>query len=305
MFVGDKDLFEDLKPKTPFVRKKMVAAISGQIVLSGIKTRFETGNAPKYVKKLGGYDVDPKIRKLCTLAVSSLSAPLHQLFTEQFFPKDFNHPKSYSNFFSSLLAAEECQMEIDIREYTLVNTTLAITSGRKPVYTLVVPGLAEARPSVLRGDAVIVKAKGQPPYEGKCVNIESHSVQLQFHNDFDRRYVNGTLFDVQFNYNRIPWRRMQEAVKPDNQVLAKWDGVYRSDVALEKSKNVKKRFEEVNKIRWKPFNRLIEGNEQRKLAVSLIVSGAHHPFPFLLFGPPGFFIINNRDWKNNYYRRIY
>lgn len=52
-----------------------------------------------------------------------------------------------------LLHLEELQQEVDVRSYDMQNAELFI-SGK--LIALEVPGLAEARPSVLRGDALYV-----------------------------------------------------------------------------------------------------------------------------------------------------
>lgn len=54
-----------------------------------------------------------------------------------------------------LLHLEELQQEIDVRSYDMKDVTLSTNRARRYL-NLEVPGLAEARPSVLRGDALYV-----------------------------------------------------------------------------------------------------------------------------------------------------
>lgn len=53
-----------------------------------------------------------------------------------------------------LLHLEELQQEIDVRSYDMLNKELRANRGH--YLALEVPGLAEARPSVMRGDALYV-----------------------------------------------------------------------------------------------------------------------------------------------------
>lgn len=64
---------------------------------------------------------------------------------------------TYVETFKNLLHLEECQMNIDIRNYDLSGVELT-ESQSKYLLFLKVPGLAEKRPSVLYGDAVYVRS---------------------------------------------------------------------------------------------------------------------------------------------------
>lgn len=110
----------------------------------------------------------------------------------------------------------------------------------------------------------------------------------QFSQAFDRSFLNGHRFDVQFKYNRIPWRRMQFAVEQVNDITG-WDQMYRSSLASQKAQEKAKFFESLQACpptAWNPFNKLIAQNPEQCRAVSTIVTGSHRPFPFLLFGRP-------------------
>eukprot|EP00877_Chromochloris_zofingiensis_P001223 jgi/Chrzof1/11100/Cz05g23190.t1 len=61
---------------------------------------------------------------------------------------------------SRLVYLEEIQHTIDIQQYNMQGTTLVLAPGGG--FWLQVPGLAENRPSVLRGDSVYVVASGSP-----------------------------------------------------------------------------------------------------------------------------------------------
>ena len=58
---------------------------------------------------------------------------------------------NYKNKFSALLHVEEHQMNVDIRHYDMDNVTMSVYKQDRRLLTLKVPGLAENRPSLLRG----------------------------------------------------------------------------------------------------------------------------------------------------------
>lgn len=95
-------------------------------------------------------------------------------------------------------------------------------------------------------------------------------------------------FDVEFRYNRVPWRRMQAALENKN-LLTGWDEMYISDQVqklLKDAPAIEMRLKNFFSD-WKPFNKLVYSNPEQKRAVSLILGDSFLPFPFLLFGPPG------------------
>uniref|UniRef100_A0AAX7TW10 RNA helicase n=1 Tax=Astatotilapia calliptera TaxID=8154 RepID=A0AAX7TW10_ASTCA len=93
--------------------------------------------------------------------------------------------KNYSHRFHLLLHLEEIQMEVDIRKYDLLNQTMTQDQGNRKLLKLRVPGVAENRPSVLRGDCLRVSKSEdtvQPitVYTGYVHRVELDSVKLGF-----------------------------------------------------------------------------------------------------------------------------
>lgn len=86
-----------------------------------------------------------------------------------------------SNFkrkFQFLLHCEEHQMEIDIRNYDMKEATMTLTNK---LLVLSVPGLAENRPSVLKGDRLYIQVandKTMKNYEGTVQDVEETQVKL-------------------------------------------------------------------------------------------------------------------------------
>uniref|UniRef100_A0AAQ5ZNY7 RNA helicase n=1 Tax=Amphiprion ocellaris TaxID=80972 RepID=A0AAQ5ZNY7_AMPOC len=101
---------------------------------------------------------------------------------------------NYSHRFHLLLHLEEIQMEVDIRKYDLHNQPMTLDQSNRKLLTLRVPGVAENRPSVLRGDCLRVSKSGdteQPitVYTGYVHRVELDSVKL----GFSRRMFNRKL----------------------------------------------------------------------------------------------------------------
>ena len=63
---------------------------------------------------------------------------------------------AYTKYYTKLLWAEEAQMERDLSQYNLCGrrSTRLETSPKDQLLWLELPGLAERRPSVMRGDFV-------------------------------------------------------------------------------------------------------------------------------------------------------
>ena len=61
------------------------------------------------------------------------------------------HQGNYNEMLQNLLWVEEIQMEVDIRQYDMERVTMAPFKENKRLMLLEVPGLAEKRPSVLKG----------------------------------------------------------------------------------------------------------------------------------------------------------
>ena len=86
--------------------------------------------------------------------------------------------------FAKLLHVEELQMQVDIQKYSIESAKLIPKDG---YLTVAVPGLAENRPSLVRGDRLFVRklsADGgtveRKEYEGFVHQIGLNEVYLKF-----------------------------------------------------------------------------------------------------------------------------
>ena len=146
------------------------------------------------------------------------------------------------------------------------------------MYRLFVPGLAEARPSVLRGDSIIVNlSTAKSSFRGKVEFVEAEHIVCRFHPGFTKAYIDGVKADVSFEVSRTAIELMHGAIKDslkspsyESFLLPKFgddldvDATGRSDLKM--------------------LNRRL--NEEQKLAVSNAMAPRSQS-PFIIFGPPG------------------
>ena len=104
--------------------------------------------------------------------------------------------KVYENHMEKLLWTEELRLHQDLTEFNMHNTLLRKGGA---LYWLKVPGLAEKRPSVLRGDILHLKISGeQDKFEGVAENIKNEEVGLRLSPKFT--YTAGAKVSVYFSF---------------------------------------------------------------------------------------------------------
>ncbi|KAJ1472184.1 hypothetical protein T484DRAFT_1841393 [Baffinella frigidus] len=88
-------------------------------------------------------------------------------------------PRAYPQLMHHLLHVEELKMQVDIQQFDMPSSPLIKNSN---YIALHVPGLAESRPSVLRGDQVLVSRPGGggKKWSGYAHRIEQDQVLLKF-----------------------------------------------------------------------------------------------------------------------------
>ncbi|XP_018416350.1 PREDICTED: putative helicase MOV-10 [Nanorana parkeri] len=190
---------------------------------------------------------------------------------------------NYNEKFHMLLHLEEMQMDIDIRRYDQKRQIMQQHPKDKRILILDVPGVAENRPSVLKGDHLFVSLSEEPEtrekvsYKGYVHGVELEKVRLGFSQQLLNRFLPGTLFDVTFTFNRLPLRIQHRAVN-----LAKERML---EDALFPTHSDGKCIENVDRLSL--YDRNLESNPEQFMAVKQIVSGISRPAPYLIFGPPG------------------
>ena len=142
------------------------------------------------------------------------------------FAKDVDYSKfltmdNYAAALNRLLWLEEIQMEMDIKMYDLEDTKLQ-REGR--YFKLHVPGLAENRPSVLRGDKILVSADGESKFSGIVQSTSQEYAILEFPGSFSRKFIEGIRVDVRFTFSSTGLRTSHQAlasVKAENSLHSK------------------------------------------------------------------------------------
>jgi len=183
--------------------------------------------------------------------------------------------------FKILLQAEEEQMKIDIRSFDMQGVSMK--AAHSNLLELDVPGLAENRPSVLRGDEIIVQFSHEAPnakkYTGTVHQVLDKSVRLGLSPGLRSRHLPNLKYDVRFTVNRYPLKIMYRALElatPDFLSTLLFPS---TAAAIPSAKPEIK----VNSF----FNRNIESNPEQQKAVRHIVSGGVPGIPYIIFGPPG------------------
>jgi helicase MOV-10 len=184
---------------------------------------------------------------------------------------------TYVMFFHRLLWCEEFQQAIDIRFFDIEGATLI---RDRAFLQLRVLGLAENRPSVLRGDPVKIRPSHSPgkAFIGYAHHIRMEDVSLKLPRAFDRSYISGQKVDVEFQITRTPMRIFHQGVEMsrylDSSILFPvMPSELRQSDGLSSSLTGRKPFEELNHL--------------QQQAVSAIVEGRARPIPYVIFGPPG------------------
>ena len=143
---------------------------------------------------------------------------------------------------------------------------------------LVVPGLSENRPSVLKGDRLYAKFSESSDnvykYEGFVHQVLEKSILLGFGDAMLKKFLHNVKLDIRFTVAKYPLDCMHHALEltSDAALGALFPERSPKDMAV----NVKSF-----------FNRNIAENEEQKRAVENIVGGGLPGVPYIIFGPPG------------------
>ncbi|KAL3728154.1 hypothetical protein ACJRO7_032845 [Eucalyptus globulus] len=184
--------------------------------------------------------------------------------------------ENYSAYFNALVIIEELNLEKEMRRHNMECVQMTRKGAR--LLTLVVPGLAEKRPSLLQGDIVRVKLAYEVtahtiPYEGCIQRVEADEVLLRFADEFHERHYNKNFYSVQFACNRVNMRRLYQAIEAaerlGNEIL--FPTVSNGRTLIETSPFV-------------PFTSNL--NEEQMRCIQMILGCKGAP-PYVIFGPPG------------------
>eukprot|EP00775_Hariotina_reticulata_P012972 gene12972-13101_t len=183
---------------------------------------------------------------------------------------------------------EELQQEVDVRLYDMSAVTM-LQAGR--YLSLQIPGLAEARPSVLRGDALYVSIAGYgsagKEWQGFVHAVQKEEVLLRFNARFHNSiFLPGQLFDVRFAIKRTSFVFMHEALDVAERGLAAAAAAgARPELLLPPAEARAVPGKPLQVTHW--YNSSIADNPEQQQAVRCVLTGTSGHLPFIIWGPPG------------------
>jgi hypothetical protein len=281
-------LLADLTPfslQTPYVRRpRRPRRELGEALLEGDRP---PGPRTQWTEPLNKYAI-PRLIQDGDWRLSDGQATAEQL--EQLELGDPLSPENYAARFQQLLWLEERQMQRDIRHFDIDSAVLQ-PSGHGGFLMLNVPGLAEKRPSVLRGDHLFARAMGGL-WKGYVHRVHREEVILKFHRQLP---ANARLSaDISFSFARTQLQIAHRAVRETDDWLnirshvlfpEPLDSIPGGDSVSANWNSGLEHADSIQPSRW--FNRDL--NEEQRVAVASMVETTDQPVkaPFVLFGPPG------------------
>ncbi|CAG9766696.1 unnamed protein product [Ceutorhynchus assimilis] len=189
---------------------------------------------------------------------------------------------NYVEFWHVLLWLEEMCTEIGLSCYNMENVNLAYVDGG--CLKLEVPGLAEKRPSVIKGDRIEIKVHGDhTAYQGVIFKVEDkYCVITGLHPDIvtNIQQCPKLEMDVRFRLGRIHYERMHRGVE-QVEINGFLRQLFPSDAPR---KNIR---QPITIGRNELFNKQIYTNQEQMTAVEKIVNNTSKGAPYIVYGPPG------------------
>ncbi|NXF90644.1 SDE3 helicase, partial [Eubucco bourcierii] len=278
--VAETQLAKDLGPSEPF--QPYQAGLRRPVTViteDGIPPSSSQQNELEKEIPLGIYQY-PKSLKETILLGSNASANTSWAAMQSLLEAPLN-AENYHEKFRLLLHLEEIQMEVNIRCYDMKDVPMDQDRG---LLVLKVPGVAENRPSVLKGDHLFVHLSSERDhsplvqYKGYVHSVELESVRLGFSTKLMKKFVNKLRFDVTFTFSRLPLQVQHRAVD-----MAMRHGL--ASILFPSASCHQPLLTSTFQLQW--FDRKLQSNKEQCRAVTHIVMGTSKPAPYLIFGPPG------------------
>ncbi|KAF9648689.1 P-loop containing nucleoside triphosphate hydrolase protein [Thelephora ganbajun] len=270
VIVGSREDHAALRPTAPYIPRRRTKRAPVNEVVPGVPP--ESNAAITWRVLLPQAEIPAHI--ILALKYGSTKVQIESI-KRSALPRTFE-AATYGRHFKTLLWAEEFQMENDLERYDISDATL-MHHGR--YHFLEVPGLAEKRPSVLKGDTVLVQPQGETRwFEGYVHLIRQREVGLCFARSF-RMTSPQQKFSVRFKLNRIPVRRQHQAM----------DTVFEQTRALFPTRGHFSAIAcpSILGVRRAIYNPDIASNGAQLQAIASILALPAGSPPFCVFGPPG------------------
>ncbi len=236
------------------IQNRKAAVLEMEDVLSGKRPPFLSLD---FVNPVPKYHLPVEFKRLAKENVNKMQEKTRNLLKGKGLqPKLMQDRRTYLH---SVLFAEELQMNFDISIYDLqVDENLEYKNSLHHIW---VPGLAEKRPSVLKGDYLLLTCK-QGKFKGYVHAVRMEYLEVSFHKDF----ANRPPFQIHFSFNRTPLRSMHRAIDDSDALAIKMD----SCAAIQRPAPA--------------MNEKLNSEQCRFLAACSVPQPAA---PLLLWGPPG------------------
>ena len=195
-------------------------------------------------------------------------------------------PSRYRNLLHMRLWTDEIRRRVDLLQFSQENLRAAkgqilpaVRGDRPDFVRITIPGVAESRPSVLRGDQILCSVHGEDRWDGGVVHfVNTDVVIVAFHStaairDPHKRMTQG--FDVQFTFgNRTLIRSVHRAIDIGTHLNRKVIESMDQRCTFWKVGNIANS----NRISNRPLN-----EEQAAFVTNVCSTAAAH----ILSGPPG------------------
>jgi helicase MOV-10 len=214
---GDAALHASLAPTTPYVRPPRNRARGGnRNFVHGARPLFS--NSAPYKNKMAKHAIPADIDRFSSEARRrGLAAAGEARDRSLASGSDADVVRASCAFSAHLLYSEELQLEEDIKMYDIERTQL--NEKNNAYLALTVPGLAEKRPSIMRGDHVLARrlrdgdGVGSTLWQGFVYQVEQAEVLLRFDRAFHARHTQGEAYEVSFTFARRGMRLMLQGLK--------------------------------------------------------------------------------------------
>uniref|UniRef100_A0A672R6G6 RNA helicase n=1 Tax=Sinocyclocheilus grahami TaxID=75366 RepID=A0A672R6G6_SINGR len=274
-----------LGPEAPFRPKRLETYEPARCNIDeGVPPESFARNLLKFVVPLDNYTRPSYISDLAEVLKGTIvTVPLVCLVVFRSLLESDLGFHNYKERFDLLLYLEEDQMRLDIKRYNKDDVSMVKDCENKRLLVLELPGVSENRPSVLRGDHLLltkseeVQLSTVTKYKGYVHRVELDQVKLGFSRRLLDGFIDNMKFRVEFTVNRLPLKLQHRAVHMAVQHELR-------DVLFPVgSRSVTPESPPALRL----FDQKLDKNPEQKNAVCNIVAGTSKPAPYLVFGPPG------------------
>ncbi|KDQ60007.1 hypothetical protein JAAARDRAFT_593478 [Jaapia argillacea MUCL 33604] len=267
--VGSEEDYDLLKPSAPYAKPIVRPLEPEELVIPGL--RPPTWSDVRFRNPLPEY---PPPKDLIDAAYGRNG---WKEVKSRFLPRIFD-VISHAKWFQVLLHIEEEKQRRNLDRYSQSGVELR---PDYPRYSLKVKGLLEKRPSIIVGDTILAKRTDTdgPWFEGCVHAVRGDTISLRFGDEFNT--YRGKIFDVRFKLNRMPLRRMHQA-------LLAWGAAPR--LTFPGPEHASYGLVDpmlVDAIQAQLVNRTIAQDKEQLCAIAAIVNQPRGSAPFIIFGPPG------------------